>query len=303
MSIDMKTKLGALELNNPIVTASGTFGSKDEYAPFTDFNKIGAITTKSVTFDARVGNPAPRIWETSAGMMNAIGLENKGIVHFIENNIPYFAQYDCKLIVSIAGNEVDDYERIARELSGVEGVHAIEINISCPNVKHGGIAFIRDYKQCCMIVESVKKHLNKPVFVKISPEAPDMVELANELKKSGADGITLINTLKAMAIDINTRKPRLGNVTGGLSGPAIKPVALRYVYEMKQSCDLPVIAGGGILTAEDALEFIIAGAEAVSLGTANFVNPCAAEEVAQGIADYCEKKNVSLDELRGSVIL
>ena len=299
-NIDLKTRLGKLVLDNPIVVASGTFGSSDEYLRYTDFNRIGAIITKSVTLKERRGNPAPRIWETSAGMLNAIGLENKGIDHFIANNVPFFKDFRTRLVVSIAGNTPQEYASIAERLAGVERVDALEINISCPNVKKGGVAFIKDARQSAGLVEKVRAVFPKPVFVKISPEAADMSALVRGLIKAGADGLNLINTVKAMAVDAETCRPRLGNVTGGLSGPAIKPIALRYVYEVKQQFDIPVIGGGGIFALADLLEFLIVGADAVSLGTANFVNPRISNQLADELSDYCREKGItSLAKIRG----
>jgi dihydroorotate dehydrogenase (NAD+) catalytic subunit len=298
----LRTKLGGLLLENPVVVASGTFGSSDEYLPYTDFNSLGAIITKSVTLEARRGNPAPRIWETAAGMLNAIGLENKGIDHFIANNIPFFKQFKTKLIVSIAGNTVREYVQIARKLNVVKRVDALEVNISCPNVKKGGIAFVKDARQSARVVAGVRAVFSRPVFVKISPEASDMLKLVEVLIAEGIDGINLINTLKGMAVDIATHRPRLGNITGGLSGPAIKPIALRYLYEVKERFKVPVIAGGGIMSSEDALEFIIVGADAVSLGTANFVDPGISKRIVEELDVYLKNNNLNnLRAIRGTL--
>ena len=292
MSVDVSVKLGRLLLINPIVVASGTFGSSDEYVDFVDFNSLGAVLTKSITLEARVGNKPPRIWETAAGMLNAIGLENQGVEHFIEHSIPFFKGYKTKLIVSIAGNTINEYEKLADILNKEKRVDALEINISCPNVKKGGIAFIKDSRQSRKIVEQVREHFTRPVFVKISPEARDIIDLVGEIIQGGCDGISLINTIKGMAVDITTKQPRLGNITGGLSGPAIKPIALRYVYEVKQAFDIPVIAGGGIMNLQDALEFFIVGADAISLGTANFVNPCVSMEIVEGLEAYLKRERI-----------
>lgn len=298
----MKTKLGPLVLANPVVVASGTFGSSDEYAPYVDFNSLGAIITKSVTLEKRRGNPAPRIWETAAGMLNAIGLENKGIDDFIANNIPFFKQFRTRLIVSIAGNTVQEYVKIAKKLDAVKRVDALEVNISCPNVKKGGIAFVKDIRQSARLVAGVRAVSSKPLFVKISPEASDMMKLIKALIAEGIDGLNLINTLKGMAVDSRTRRPRLGNITGGLSGPAIKPIALRYLYEVKQQFQIPVIAGGGIMSFEDALEFIIVGADAVSLGTANFVDPASSTRIVAELDSYMRKNTISnLRTVRGTL--
>ena len=292
MSVDLSVKVGRLPLINPIVVASGTFGSSDEYIDFVDFNALGAVLTKSITFRAHVGNKPPRIWETAAGMLNAIGLENQGVEYFIEHSIPFFKGYKTKLIVSIAGNTINEYEKLADILNKEKRVDALEINISCPNVKKGGIAFIKDSRQSRKIVEQVREHFTRPVFVKISPEARDIIDLVGEIIQGGCDGISLINTIKGMAVDITTKQPRLGNITGGLSGPAIKPIALRYLFEVKQAFDIPVIAGGGIMNLQDALEFFIVGADAISLGTANFVNPCVSMEIVEGLEAYLKRERI-----------
>ncbi len=300
--IDLSVKLGKLELNNPVTVASGTFGTTDEFLSYLDYNKIGAIITKSITLNKRVGNPAPRIWEVSAGMLNAIGLENKGLDDFVQNKIPFFDDYDTRLIVSIAGNTASDYVALAKELNSIKRVDAIEVNISCPNVKQGGVAFIRDTKQSADLVQKVRNVFDKPIFVKLSPEAADIIALVDQIQKAGCDGVSMINTIKAMAVDIKTRKPRLGNVTGGLSGPAIKPVALRYLYDIKERFDIPVIAGGGIMNLEYALEFLIVGADAISLGTANFINPKASNELVDDLTAYLkENKFCSLKDIVGTL--
>ena len=292
MSVDLRIKLGRLQLMNPVVVASGTFGTSDEYADFVDLNALGAVVTKSITLKARVGNKPPRIWETAAGMLNAIGLENQGVKHFIHHSVPFFKDYKTRLIVSIAGNTVHEYEKLADILNSEKRVDALEINISCPNVKKGGIAFIKDSGQSRNIVERVRKHFTRPIFVKVSPEARDIMDLVGEIIQGGCDGISLINTIKGMAVDITTKRPQLGNITGGLSGPAIKPVALRYLYEVKQAFDIPIIAGGGIMNLHDALEFFIVGADAISLGTANFVNPCVSMEIIEGLTEYLKKEKL-----------
>ncbi len=291
--LDLSVKLGRLKLKNPIVVASGTFGSSNEYIDFVDFNSLGAVLTKSVTLHACEGNKPPRIWETASGMLNAIGLENKGVKHFIKNNIPFFKEYKTKLIVSIAGSTINEYGKLADILDKESRVDALEINISCPNVKKGGIAFIKDSGQSRKIVEVVRKYFKRPIFVKVSPEARDIIDLVGEIIQGGCDGISLINTIKGMAVDVRTRRPQLGNITGGLSGPAIKPIALRYLFEVKEAFNIPVIAGGGIMNLDDALEFFIVGADAISLGTANFVNPCVSIEIIEGLREYFKKENIS----------
>ncbi|MBU1863013.1 MAG: dihydroorotate dehydrogenase [Candidatus Omnitrophica bacterium] len=289
---DLRVTVGGLRLQNPIIVASGTFGSSDEYANFVDLDRLGAVITKSITLNARAGNKSPRICETASGMLNAIGLENKGVEYFLKTNIPFFKKYTTKLIVSIAGSTVHEYERLAHLLNRERRVDALEVNISCPNVKKGGIAFVRDVHQSRSIVEQVKKEFARPVFVKISPEARDVEKLVHEVMKAGCDGISLINTIKGMAVDSKTRRPQLGNITGGLSGPAIKPIAIRYLYEIKQRFNIPVIAGGGIMNANDALEFLIVGADAVSLGTANFVNPQVSMEVIEELTKYLKEEKI-----------
>lgn len=302
MKIDLTTKIKHLTFRNPITVASGTFGVKDEYTAFVDYEKLGAVITKTITVRPRAGNPMPRICETAGGMLNAIGLQNKGLQDFIENKIPYFSKIKTPLIVNIAGENTEDFGELAKALNREkEVVKAIEINLSCPNVEAGGVTSLRKREKILDIMKAVKDRTDILLIAKLSPELGDVIEIAGDVIKAGADVLSLINTLKGMAVDIYTRGPRLANVTGGLSGPAIKPIALRHVYEVKKAHHVPIIASGGIMTGEDAVEFLIVGADLIAVGTANFVNPDATMKILQGILDYCEKHQIKhIDELRGS---
>ncbi len=302
--IDLTVRIKDLVFKNPVTVASGTFGTKDEYVSCVDYEKLGAMITKTITVKPRKGNPMPRICETPSGMLNAIGLQNKGLDDFLEQKIPYFSKIKkTPLIVNIAGESLEDFKVLTQALNiEREVVKGIEINLSCPNVEAGGVSFNRKRERMLDIVKTVRSETAMPVIAKLSPELGDVVEIAGEVIKSGADGLSLINTLKGLAINIYTRKPRIANITGGLSGPAIRPVALRYVYEIKKNYDIPVIASGGIMTAQDALEFIIAGADLVALGTANFVNPGATMTLIRDLEEFCKKQGVSaISELRGSL--
>ncbi|MDD5084725.1 MAG: dihydroorotate dehydrogenase [Candidatus Omnitrophica bacterium] len=297
--IDLTVEIKNLKFKNPVTVASGTFGSKDEYASFVDYGKLGAVVTKSITYEARRGNPMPRIWETPSGMMNAIGLENKGAEHFCSECLPFFKSVDTPLIVSIAGETVDEYAKLAKRLSQEKIVSALEINVSCPNVERGGMHFLARPELTAEVVRAVRGETGLLLFTKLSPEASPFMEVAEASIKAGSTGLSLINTIKSLAIDVEKRRPQLGSVFGGLSGPAIRPIALRYVYEAKQALSCPCIAMGGILTASDALEFLVAGADLVAVGTGNFVNPKAVIEVIDGIRNYMEKHNIAkIKELR-----
>jgi len=294
--------LAGVELKNPVVTASGTFGSGKEYAEFIDISHLGAITVKGVSHEPWQGNPPPRIAETHGGMLNAIGLQNPGAAAFIRDDLPFLAQYDTKVIVNLCGKTIEDYEAVAQDFDGVSGVHIFELNVSCPNIKEGGMAFGTDPATTEAVTRAVKKHLNAPLFVKLSPNVTDITAMARAAEAGGADGLTLINTPLGMRIDISRRKPVIANRFGGLSGPAIKPIALRMVYQVAKAVSLPIIGTGGITTADDAIEFIMAGATAVSVGTANFNNPCATIEIIDGIANFMQNNNISdINEIRGII--
>ncbi len=296
-----KVTLAGVELQNPVMTASGTFGSGIEYSEFYDLGRLGAVVTKGVANAPWPGNPTPRIAETASGMLNAIGLQNPGIDTLLERDIPYLRKYQTKIIVNICGKTIEDYCEVVERLS-TEPVDLLEINVSCPNVKEGGIAFGQNPKALESITREVKKYARQPVIMKLSPNVTDITEMAKAAEAGGADVLSLINTITGMKIDIHRRTFAIANKTGGLSGPAIKPVAVRMVYQVAQSVRLPIIGMGGICTAEDALEFILAGATAVSIGTANFTNPYAAKEVAEGIEAYMEQHQIAdIKSLIGAV--
>lgn len=299
--MNMKVNLAGVELKNPVMTASGTFGSGAEYGEMVDLNGLGAVVTKGVANVPWPGNPTPRIAETYGGMINAIGLQNPGIEVFAKRDIPFLRQYDTKIIVNVCGRTTEDYVEVVERL-GDEPVDMLEINISCPNVKEGGIAFGQDPKAVEAITREVKKHAKQPVIMKLSPNVTDITVMAKAAEAGGADVVSLINTLTGMKIDINRRTFAVANKTGGLSGPAVKPVAVRMVYQAANAVKIPVIGMGGIMNAEDALEFILAGATAVSVGTANFHNPYATAEVVSGIENYMKKYNIEdINELVGAV--
>lgn len=299
--MNMKVNLCGVTLNNPVMTASGTFGSGEEYAEFVDLNKLGAVVTKGVANVPWEGNPTPRVAEVYGGMLNAIGLQNPGIDLFIERDIPFLKKFDTKIIVNVCGHTTEEYLAVVERLSG-QPVDMLEINISCPNVKEGGIAFGQDPKMVEAITKEVKKHAKQPVIMKLSPNVTDITEMARAAEAGGADALSMINTITGMKIDIHSRTFALANRTGGMSGPAVHPVAVRMVYQSAQAVKIPIIGMGGILTAEDAVEMILAGATAVSVGTANFANPHATEEIADGIRDYMERYQVKdISELVGAV--
>ena len=293
--------LSGVELKNPVMTASGTFGSGMEYSEFVDLNRLGAVVTKGVANIPWPGNPTPRVAETPSGMLNAIGLQNPGIDVFCSRDLPFLKKYDTKVIVNVCGKTTEDYCQVVERL-GSEPVDLLEINVSCPNVKEGGIAFGQDPKALEAITKEVKKYAKQPVIMKLSPNVTDITEMARAAEAGGADVLSLINTLTGMKIDIKRRRFALANRTGGMSGPAVRPIAVRMVYQVAQAVKLPIIGMGGIATAEDALEFIMAGATAVSVGTANFYNPYASVEIAEGIEAFMEEEKVSdIRELIGAV--
>ena len=288
MMADTSVTIAGEEWKNPVTTASGTFGSGAEFCEFVDLNKLGAVTTKGVANVPWEGNPTPRVAEVYGGMMNAVGLQNPGIDVFCERDIPFLRQYDTNIIVNVCGRSEEDYCEVVERLAS-EDVDMLEINISCPNVKEGGIAFGQNPKAAEAITKAVKKYAKQPVIMKLSPNVTDITEMAKAVEAGGADAVSLINTLTGMKIDINRKQFVLANKTGGVSGPIVKPVAVRMVYQVANAVKIPVIGMGGISTWEDAVEFILAGASAVSVGTANFFNPKATEEIAEGIAAYMDK--------------
>ena len=299
--MNTKVTIAGVEWNNPVTVASGTFGSGAEFTDFVDLNRLGAVTTKGVANVPWTGNPTPRVAETYGGMMNAVGLQNPGIDVFVNRDIPFLKQYDTKIIVNVCGKTTEDYIDVVERL-GDQPVDLLEINISCPNVKEGGIAFGQDPKAVEAITREVKRHAKQPIIMKLSPNVTDITVMAKAAEAGGADALSLINTLTGMKIDINRRSFALANKTGGMSGPAVKPVAVRMVYQVAQAVKLPIIGMGGIMTAEDALEFILAGATAVAVGTANFHNPYATKEVVEGIEAYMRKYGIEdIKELIGAV--
>ncbi|MBT8354769.1 MAG: dihydroorotate dehydrogenase [Desulfofustis sp.] len=299
---DLRVNIGSLELQNPVMTASGTFGYAREFEDLINLHRLGGIIVKGISLEPRAGNPPQRIVETPCGMLNAIGLQNVGVERFIAEKMVYLKGIGVPVIVNILGDTIDEYRQITERLQGVDGIAALEVNISCPNVKKGGVAFGTVPSMAAAVTEAVKKAADVPVMVKLSPNVADIVEMAKAVEAGGADSISLVNTLIGMAIDLQRRKPVLANVIGGLSGPAIKPIALRMVYQAAGAVQIPVIGIGGIESAEDALEFIVAGAAAVQIGTANFINPRVSEEVVDGIGDYVKtNKLASIRDLIGAL--
>lgn len=286
---NLSVEIGRLRLRNPVMTASGTFGYGEEYAPYVDLSRLGAIVVKGLSLKPRMGNPPPRIVETPCGMLNAVGLQNVGVNAFIREKLPFLNQFDLPVIANIFGESVEEYVKVAEILSQASGVHALEVNISCPNVKKGGIAFGANPDMAADVTRRVKASTDLPVIVKLTPNVTDIAEIAESVEAAGADAISLINTITGMSVDIERRVPHLRNITGGLSGPAIKPVALRMVWQVIQRVSVPVIGLGGIMTARDALEFLIVGARAVQVGTAHFIHPHAAIDILEGIEDYLEQ--------------
>ena len=294
--------IGSLRLKNPVMTASGTFGYGEEYAPYVDLNRLGAVVVKGLSLEPRAGNPPPRIMETPCGMLNAVGLQNIGVKAFIREKLPFLRDHDVAVVANIFGESVAEYAAVAGLLGRAEGVHALEVNISCPNVKRGGVAFGTDPDMAAEVTRAVKAATGLPVIVKLTPNVTDIAGIAAAVEAAGADAVSLINTLTGMSVDIERRVPHLRNVTGGLSGPAIRPVALRMVWQVARRVSIPVIGLGGIMTARDALEFLIAGARAVQVGTAQFVQPCACEEVLSGIEAYLERHGIEdINDVIGSL--
>ncbi|NCS89962.1 MAG: dihydroorotate dehydrogenase B catalytic subunit [Ignavibacteria bacterium CG2_30_36_16] len=302
--VDLSLQIGSLKLRNPIMLASGTVGYGNEIAEFIDLNKIGGIVTKSISLKPRKGNPPQRIVETPAGMLNAIGLANVGVEQFLKEKIPFLSKYDVPIICNIAASSVDEYVECTRILTSEETIKAFEINVSCPNVKEGGLQFGNSCAMVSEITAKVKAVTDKPIIIKLSPNVSNISEFAKAVKDEGGDAVSAINTLVGAAFDIFTRRPKLKNVTGGLSGPAIKPVALAKVLEIKQKVDIPIIGIGGIMNWKDVVEFMIAGASAVQIGTLNFIDPYASQRIVGELEKYCLQIGIDkISELTGSYIL
>jgi dihydroorotate dehydrogenase (NAD+) catalytic subunit len=299
---DMKVNIGGIELQNPVLTASGTFGYAREFDHLIDLNRLGGIIVKGLSLRPTKGNPPPRIVETACGMINAIGLENVGIERFITEKLPFLEDLFPPVIVNIYGQLEEDYRELAARINEVAAIDGIEVNISCPNVKAGGMAFGVDPQAAFSVIRAVREQTSKPVIVKLSPNVTDITEIATAVEAAGADCISLINTISAMAVDIETRRPKIANIVGGLSGPAIKPVALRMVWQVARKSKIPIIGIGGIMAAEDALEFLIAGATAIQVGTANFVNPHATIEIIDGIETFLADQGIaSVNDIVGTL--
>ena len=286
--VDLNIDLNGLALKNPVMTASGTFGYGEEFADFIDINRLGGILVKGTTWHHREGNAYPRMAETAQGMLNAVGLQNKGVHHFADVIYPRIKDYKTHMLVNVSGSVVEDYVKTAEAINALDKIPGIELNISCPNVKEGGMAFGTSCPSAAAVVEAVRKVYKKHLMVKLSPNVTDIAEIAKAVEGAGADSVSLINTLLGMAIDAKTRRPVLSTVTGGLSGPAVKPVALRMVWQVAQAIKVPVVGMGGIMNATDAIEFILAGASAIQVGTANFIDPCVTLKIIEGLESYCE---------------
>jgi len=289
----LRVKLFSKVFKNPVWVASGTFGYGEEYAEIYDVSKLGAIVTKSITLEPRMGHPPPRVVETPSGMLNAIGLQNVGVDNFIKEKLPYLRKLKTRVIVNIAGSSINEYVKVTERLNGKRGIDALEVNISCPNVKAGGVEIGADSKQALKTIAMVKKASSFPVIAKLSPNVTDITVIARAVEDGGADAISLINTIVGMVIDVDKKKPALSNLTGGLSGPAIRPVAVAMVYKVVRSVDIPVIGIGGIMNADDALQFFLAGAKAIQVGTGNFINPRAPLEIIAGLKRYCKRNKLS----------
>ncbi|MDE6276692.1 MAG: dihydroorotate dehydrogenase [Muribaculaceae bacterium] len=301
--VKLNVNLGkGLTLKNPVLTASGTFGFGEEYSPFIDLERLGGFIVKGTTLEAREGNPYPRMAETPSGMLNAVGLQNKGVDYFIEHIYPRIAGLDTEILVNVSGKSVEDYAETARRLSLLENIHAIELNISCPNVKQGGMAYGTTCDGASEVVSAVRQAWPRHLMVKLSPNVTSIKDIALAVEGAGADSISLINTLLGMAVDVERRRPYLSTITGGLSGPAVRPVAVRMVWQVAKAVKVPVVGLGGIVSGRDALEFIMAGASAIQVGTANFINPESTIKVLEEIEEFCERQGIkSLDEIRGII--
>jgi dihydroorotate dehydrogenase (NAD+) catalytic subunit len=300
----LAVEIAGIKMKNPVMPASGTFGYGEEYAPYFDLGRLGAIVTKGLSLNPKAGNPTPRIAETTSGMLNAIGLQNVGIDAFLADKVAYYQNFDVPVIANFFGNTLEEYGEVARRLSDIPEISAVELNISCPNVKQGGIVFGTDPKAAAQVVSLVRKALNKPLIVKLTPNVTDITVIARAVEAAGADAISCINTLTGMAIDVRTRRPKIANRTGGLSGPAIRPVAVRMVHQVVQAVKIPVIGIGGITCARDALEFLIVGARAVQVGTANFIDPGVMPDIIDGLEAFCLEEGIAdINDLIGSLQL
>ncbi len=300
--MNLEVNIGGLKLKNPVMTASGTFGYGEEYGEFVDLNRLGAVVVKGLSLKPKEGNPPPRVVETASGMLNAIGLQNIGIERFIGEKLPFLRRFDTAVIVNFFGDSVDEYAEAAERLSATEGIHGLEMNISCPNKQAGWCIFGTDPKVTAQVVGAVRKKTALPLIVKLSPNVTDISLMAKVAMDAGADAVSLINTVTGMAIDIKTRRPRLANITGGLSGPAVKPIAVRMVYEVFRAVKVPIIGMGGIMSGDDAVECLLAGASAVAVGTVNFVDPGATTAILDGIIDYMEKEGIGdIGSITGTV--
>ncbi|HBX44908.1 dihydroorotate dehydrogenase [Limibacterium fermenti] len=298
----LKVSIGGLELKNPVMTASGTFGYGTEYIDFIDLSRLGGIFVKGTTLEPRDGNNYSRMAETASGMLNAVGLQNKGVTYFVQHIYPEIKQYDTNIIVNVSGSSVDDYVKCSERLVDLERIPAIELNISCPNVKEGGMAFGTSCDSAAKVVKAVRKIYPKTLIVKLSPNVTNIGEIARAVEAEGADSVSLVNTFLGMAIDAEKRSPKLSTITGGLSGPCIKPIALRMVWEVYHAVGIPIIGMGGICNWQDAIEFILAGATAIQVGTYNFIDPAASAKIVDGILDYLDRHHIlSIDDLIGNL--
>lgn len=293
---------GGLVLDNPVMTASGTFGYGEEFADIIDLNRLGAIIVKGTTLNHREGNPYPRMAETPSGMLNAVGLQNKGVDYFINNIYPRIKDYQCKIIVNVSGASIDDYVAVGEKLMPLERVDGIEVNISCPNVKQGGMAFGTTCEGAASVTAAVRKAYSKPMIIKLSPNVTDIASIAKAVESEGADAVSLTNTFLGMAIDVEKQAPILSTITGGLSGPCIRPIAVRMVWQVAKVVNIPVIGLGGIMNGRDALEFMLAGANAIEVGTANFINPAVTVEIVDYMTDYCKRHGIEdINDIVGKI--
>ncbi len=299
---NLSVNIGNLHLKNPVLTASGTFGYGEEFTPFIDLNRLGGYIIKGTTLNAREGNDYPRMVETPSGMLNAVGLQNKGVQYFIDNIYPRIKHFDSELIVNVSGAKVEDYAETARRLAALEGINAIEVNISCPNVKEGGMAFGTTTQGAAEVTRAVRAAFPKTLIVKLSPNVTSIADIARAVEAEGADSVSLINTLMGMSIDVERRKPHLSTITGGLSGPAVRPVAVRMVWQVAKAVNIPVVGLGGIMDGRDAIEFMLAGATAVEIGTANFIDPAVTMKVIDFMEEYCTRHGINdINEIIGCI--